>query len=80
MEVWGLKLHDHSGTVLMVCGEQEILKQAQEEWRQCVTTVDDGSAPKVITVLGYCDTADRAEVTVVFRPDQYDAVSLYKVY
>lgn len=67
------------GRVWTVFGTKEVMESASDEIER-VLSATDGTGPKTMKISGMCDTADRAEKTVVLRTDCIQGCDLTKLY
>lgn len=77
--VWQLKIVDSSGNAFVVCGTEDVLRTAYDEWREAAKQPDGVSSP-VWEVTGYCDSADRAECSYAMRMGDIRGLALTKLY
>lgn len=78
LEYWSLVFLTTSGTRVEIFGACDILRLARDEWVDARTTVD-GTGNKVITVHGFTDSADRAELQVDIDPAEFIVASLCRM-
>lgn len=78
-DIWQLEIIQPSGNVFVICGSEDVLRQAYDEWRDAVKQ-PDGVAPVVLEVVGFCNSADRAEHTIAVRLEDIWGLALTKLY
>jgi hypothetical protein len=77
--VWQLEIIQPSGNVFIICGSEDVLRTAYDEWREAVKQ-PDGVAPPVWEVTGFCNSADRAEHSLAIRIEDIWGLALTKLY
>lgn len=78
-DIWQLKIVDLSGNSFIICGSEDVLRTAYDEWREGVSR-PDGTRPALWEVTGYCDSADRAEASWAIRMEEIRGLALTKLY
>jgi len=78
-EVWKLEITDDNGVVQRVCGSQEVLTRAMDEW-EAAAVAPDGTGSKLLKVHGFCDTSDRAEIILACKIEMIRHACLTRLY
>ncbi len=77
METWQLRIMVE-GIDTMVCGTEEVLRDAYNEW--CAHVKEPNGMEGLWEVIGHCDSADRAECRVALRISEIKGLSLVRLY
>lgn len=78
-ETWRLRVLNGQGTMFEVCGLEEMLRIAFDEWKERKTNPEIPDN-KLFEVTGWCDTSDRAEYTICLSMEDTVGVSLVRLY
>ena len=76
MRVWTLSVSLRSGTSHTIHGDEMVLKAAIDEWATAAGQ-NEVERPKIITVEGIAEAADRAETRLVAAIDDICAMSVW---
>ena len=76
-DIWRLSVMENNGQHLAVHGAEEILRAAIEDWQHWMK---NGEIDKYLEVLGYTDSADRADHLYVVKYENISSMSLVQIY
>lgn len=76
---WQLKIVEKNGTITNICGDEDVMRTAQREWKDGLAQIEV-ERPNFIEVHGVCDSVDRAEATFVIDFYQITSMGVTKLY
>lgn len=83
MEYWRLTIQHENGSSIALCGSEEVLSSAMNEWHEWVETdeaVRDMNSVKKAMVIDACmDSFDRAPCRLMILKDTVIGMSLYRM-
>lgn len=78
-DTWQVRLIFDLGDVVQICCTEHAAKTFYDEWVDAVEQ-EEIAEVKVITLEGFCDTADRAPAKLAARPSTIKTINLVHLY
>lgn len=77
-EIYRLCIFDKDAVAHYICGAEDYLRAVYNEIVEMMGN-PDGVGTTVVQVVGYCDSADRAECNFAIRSDHIASVAFIRV-
>lgn len=78
-EIWEITIVLTGGTQFKLCGTEDVLKLFADEWEKSQADITVDLDRTILTVDGYCDSADRAQQSLKLKASEIVAVTVMKM-
>ena len=79
VEIWEIVVVITGGTQFKLCGTEDVLKLFVDEWKKSQQDIAADMDRIILTVDGYCDSADRATQIITLKASSIEAMTVIKM-